>query len=186
MQRDTGNQKSEIGNRSETDRRTNEVRSFRDLVVYQTAYRLSLEVHRATLGFPKMEQYALADQMRRASKSICGNIAEGFAKQRASSAEFRRFIMIAIGSSDEMKVWLDYSRDLGYVDAAQIERWQTEYARVSRMLHRLMDSWTVAGRGKPAVRNRKSEVGTQKQDLASDFRFPISDFQLPPDGENSR
>jgi four helix bundle protein len=36
-----------------------------------------------------MEQYALADQMRRASKSICGNIAEGFAKQRSSSAEFR-------------------------------------------------------------------------------------------------
>lgn len=89
--REIGNQKSEVGSRSETKRRANEVRSFRDLIVYQNAYRLSLEIHKATLGFPKMEQYGLADQMRRSSKSICGNIAEGFAKQRRSSAEFRRF-----------------------------------------------------------------------------------------------
>ena len=117
------------------------VRSFRDLEVYQKAYRLSLGVHKATLGFPKMEQYALADQMRRASKSICANIAEGFAKQRASSAEFRRYLTIANGSSDEMKVWLDYSRDLGYLSAPQVDDWQVEYARISRMLHGLMENW---------------------------------------------
>ena len=119
-----------------------DVRSFRDLEVYQLAYQTSLDVHRATLAFPKLEQYVLADQMRRASKSICGNIAEGFAKQRASAAEFRRFLSIAIGSSDEMKVWLDYSRDLGYVHAARVEGWQTDYARVSRMLHGLQQSWS--------------------------------------------
>ena len=118
------------------------VRSFRDLEVYQRAYRTSLSVHNATLGFPRMEQYALADQMRKASKSICANIAEGFAKQRISSAEFRRFISIAIGSSDEMKVWLDYSRDLGYVDPALVDEWQGEYARISRMLHGLSESWS--------------------------------------------
>ena len=88
-----------------------------------------------------MEQYALADQMRRASKSICGNIAEGFAKQRSSSAEFRRYVMMAIGSSDEMKVWLDYSRDLAYADAAQVEEWQSEYTDISRMLHGLIRKW---------------------------------------------
>ena len=57
------------------------VRSFHDLDVYQKAYQLSLDIHKATLGFPKLEQFALADQMRRASKSICANLAEGFAKQ---------------------------------------------------------------------------------------------------------
>ena len=117
------------------------VRSFRDLDVYGLAYRLSLDIHKVTLTFPKMEQYALGDQMRRASKSICANIAEGFAKQRASPAEFRRFLAIAIGSSDEMTVWLDYSRDLGYVDAARTEVWRDEYAPVSRMLSGLRDSW---------------------------------------------
>jgi four helix bundle protein len=49
--------------------------------------------------------------------------------------------MIAIGSSDEMKVWLDYSRDLGYVDAAQVAEWQTEYTDISRMLHGLIRKW---------------------------------------------
>jgi four helix bundle protein len=134
-------QTPEVTNPAEVERRTREVRSFRDLKVYGDAYRLSLAIHRATLEFPKMEQYALADQMRRASKSICGNIAEGFAKQRASSAEFRRFLMMAVGSSDEMTVWLDYSRDLGYVNAEQVEAWQAEYTDISRMLHGLIRKW---------------------------------------------
>ena len=49
-------------------------------------------VHRASLDFPAIEQRALADQVRRASKSICANLAEGFGKQAASPAEFRRFL----------------------------------------------------------------------------------------------
>ena len=57
------------------------VTSFEELEVFQRAYRLSLEVHRASLKFPKIEQYALADQVRKASKSIAANIAEGFGKQ---------------------------------------------------------------------------------------------------------
>ena len=117
------------------------VRSFHDLDVYQKAYQLSLDIHKATLGFPKLEQFALADQMRRASKSICANLAEGFAKQRTSSPEFRRYVVTAIGSSDEMKVWLDYSRDLGYLAAAQAESWKTEYAVIARMLHGLLQKW---------------------------------------------
>ena len=58
-----------------------------DLEVFRRAYRLSLEVHRMSLEFPRIEQFALADQVRRASKSICANIAEGFGK--AASVAFR-------------------------------------------------------------------------------------------------
>ena len=60
-------------------------RRFEDLDVFRRAYRLSLEVHRASLEFPRIEQFALADQIRRASKSICANIAEGV-RQAASVA----------------------------------------------------------------------------------------------------
>ena len=60
------------------------VSTFEDLEVFQRAYRISLEVHRASLKFPEVERHVLADQIRRASKSICGNIAEGFGKQRRS------------------------------------------------------------------------------------------------------
>jgi four helix bundle protein len=81
------------------------IASFEDLEVFQRAYRLSLSVHQASLNFPAVEQHALADQVRRASKSICANLAEGFAKQY-STAEFKRFILMSIGSSDEMRVWI--------------------------------------------------------------------------------
>ena len=117
------------------------VRSFEDLDVFKRAYRVSLELHRESLKFPKIEQYALADQVRRASKSICANIAEGFAKQRSSKAEYKRYLMMALGSADEMRVWLRYCHDLGYVDEASWARWRDEYQQIARMLHGLHRAW---------------------------------------------
>ena len=105
-----------------------------DLAVFRRAYRLSLEVHRASLEFPRIEQFALADQVRRASKSICANLAEGFGRQQQSKPEFRRFLMMALGSADEMQVWTMYCRDLGYIGADVAERWQGEYREIARML----------------------------------------------------
>ena len=112
-------------------------RRFEDLEVFGRAYRLSLEVHRASLEFPRIEQFALADQIRRASKSICANIAEGFGKQRQSRTEFHRFVAMAIGSADEMQVSTMYCRDLGYIGADVAERWQGEYREIARMLQGL-------------------------------------------------
>lgn len=113
------------------------VRSFRDLDVYKKAFAVSLDVHKKSLGFPKYEQYALADQMRCASKSICANLAEGFAKQQSSKAEFRRFLMMAIGSAHEMMVWADYGLELGYLSEDESRTWVTEYQSVCRMLQAL-------------------------------------------------
>ena len=93
-------------------------KGFEDLAVFKLAYRLSLEVHRVSLTFPSVEQYGLAEQIRRASKGICANLAEGFGKQAASAREFRRFVAIAMGSADEMRVWARYCLDLGYIDEA--------------------------------------------------------------------
>ena len=112
-------------------------RKFEDLEVFRRAYRVSLEVHWASLEFPRIEQWALADQVRRASKSICANIAEGFGKQRQSRTEFHRFVTMAIGSADEMQVWTLYARDLGYIAADAAEHWQSEYQEIARMLQGL-------------------------------------------------
>ena len=117
------------------------VRSFEDLEVYQRSYRLALELHKLSLDFPKTEQYALADQIRRASKSICANLAEGFARQRSSSPDFHRFIVMALGSSDEMKVWLSFCSDLGYVPKSRADELRQEYSIVARMLHGLKNKW---------------------------------------------
>ncbi len=117
-----------------TDDRRRKVVSFEDLEVFRRAYRVSLSIHRASLEFPALEQYALADQLRRASKSICANLAEGYSKQKRSKAEFRRFVQMALGSSDEMRVWLRYAFDLGYVDEPTWRQWRDEYQIVSKML----------------------------------------------------
>ena len=92
--------------------------SFEDLEVFQRASRMSLEIHRESLKFPPIEQRVLGDQVRRASKSICANVAEGYGRQKSSKAEFNRFLHMAIGSSDEMRVWVRYALDLGYIDEA--------------------------------------------------------------------
>ena len=115
--------------------------SFEDLEVFQRAYRISLDVHRASLAFPSVEQYALGDQVRRASKSICANIAEGFGKQHGSTAEFKRFLLMAIGTAEEMRVWSRYCRDLGYIDEATWRQWRGEYQEIAKMLQSLRKVW---------------------------------------------
>ena len=119
---------------SEDRKRESAASAFEDLEVFKRAYRVSLDVHRASLEFPAIEQRALADQIRRASKSILANLAEGFARQGTSPADFRRFILIAIGSSDEMRVWLRYCFDLGYIDEETWKVWRGEYHEISKML----------------------------------------------------
>ena len=114
--------------------------SFEDLEVFKRAYRVSLEVHRVSLGFPAIEQGALGDQVRRASKSICANIAEGFARQGHAPADFRRFLTMAMGSADEMRLWSRYCLDLGYIDATRWQAWRDDYQAIAKMLRGLMRS----------------------------------------------
>jgi len=72
-----------------------DIRGFEDLEVFQRAYRLALEVHRRSLEFPKAEQYALGDQMRRASKSICVNL--GIRSQDSEDrGQMMRRVLVAI------------------------------------------------------------------------------------------
>lgn len=115
------------------------VEHARDLEVYKCAYAVSLGIHRATLAFPKMEQYALADQLRRSSKAICANLAEGFAKQTHSKPEFARFTSMAIGSCSKVETWISYAFDLEYITQAQRDDWLQSYARVCGMLVNLRE-----------------------------------------------
>ena len=127
--------------RQSTEDRRQMISSFEDLEVFQRAYRVSLEIHTVSLGFPKKEQYGLADQLRRASKSICANLAEGYGKQHHSTAEFKRYLVMALGSSDEMRVWLRYCLDLSLIAEEEWSRWSGEYKELSKMLQGMYRSW---------------------------------------------
>jgi four helix bundle protein len=121
------------------------VRRVEDLEVFRRAYGLSITLHKISLEFPRMEQFALADQLRRASKSICANLTEGFAKQ-SSAAEYRRYLTMAIGSSDETQLWLRYCVDLGYMETGVGCGWIADYVEISKMLRGLHTSWSRSSR----------------------------------------
>jgi four helix bundle protein len=106
---------------------------YHKLDVYQKAYSLALEIHKLTLLYPELEQRELAGQLRRSSKSIAANIAEGMGKQ-ASAKEVIRFVRMAIGSCDESRVWLEFSKDLGYINESSFEDFEKRYQEVGRML----------------------------------------------------
>lgn len=112
--------------------------SYRDLEVYQEGYRLALEVHQLTLSFPDIERYVLAEQMRRASKSIPANIAEGYGVR--TKANFARFLSHALGSSDEMEVHLDFAKDLGYISPEAHRRLANDYTVLGKRVYRLMQA----------------------------------------------
>ncbi len=113
------------------------VRNPWDLEVFKVAYRASLEVHKKSLTFPKIEQYALADQLRRSSKSICANIGEGFIKQKYSRTEFARFVAIAEASACESQIWLRYAFDLSYITEEEFAGWSTDFQVIASMLAKL-------------------------------------------------
>ena len=113
---------------------------FHRLDVFKKAYHLALEVHRFTLGFPKIEQYGLARQLRDSSKSIPANIGEGMGRQE-SPKDVVHFIRMALGSADETRIWLDFARDLGYISRRDHEDLDKRYREVGRMLTGLRKRW---------------------------------------------
>jgi four helix bundle protein len=109
------------------------------LDVFRRAYALSLDMHRASQCFPRTEQFGgVAEQMRRSSKSICALLAEGSGRQVGSDREFRRFVRMALGSTEETILWSHYARDLGFIAEAQAEQWQGSYQEIARMLQGLL------------------------------------------------
>ena len=110
---------------------------YKAMQVYQRGYAAVKSVYRMTERFPKEERYGITDQMRRASVSIALNVAEGYAKKE-SQQEFKRFLMMAMGSANEVSVLLDFSKDFGYIDAQTHEKANREYDEISRMLYVLI------------------------------------------------
>jgi four helix bundle protein len=116
------------------------IRSYEDLDVYQRAMEMLPVVHRLALTFPDYERYDLANQLRRASKSVPANIAEGYAKKR-SPREFQSFLTNAMGSAAEMEVHLKIALKLGCVGEDECNRILAEYEIIGKQLYRLIEHW---------------------------------------------
>jgi four helix bundle protein len=92
---------------------------FEELLVWQKAHKMVLELYLITKSFPKQEIYCLTSQMRRAAISVPANIVEGFRKK--GKAGKLRYLNIAQGSLDELKYYIILSHDLGYISEDKIE-----------------------------------------------------------------
>jgi four helix bundle protein len=112
------------------------MKDFRDLRVWQRAHRLTLEIYRATSGFPRQELYGLTSQIRRCSASIGANIAEGCGKR--GNNEFQRFLQIASGSASELDYHLLLAHDLDILPDIDYRRFAKELTELRKMLTALL------------------------------------------------
>jgi four helix bundle protein len=90
------------------------INSFRELIVYQKAYRLAMDIFELSKSFPKEEKYSLTDQIRRSSRSVTANIAEAWAKKHYIKL-FVNKLTDSLGEEYETEVWLDFSKDSKYL-----------------------------------------------------------------------
>jgi four helix bundle protein len=114
------------------------IKSYKDLIVYQKAYQLSLHIYRVTESFPKAEIYGLVSQMRRSAISIPANIAEGY--RRGHRKEYIQFLRIAQGSCGELETFLSISKDLGFIKEKDFEEFEKAQDEISRLLQALISS----------------------------------------------
>ena len=124
-------------------------RSYQDLDVWKKGLAIAKFMYQATANFPVEERFGLTNQMRRAAVSIPSNIAEGHA--RLSTAEFQRFISIAMGSIAELETQTLLSAELGFLTEAisqEALRQLDEIGKMARGLHR-------------SLANRRGEEGKQ-------------------------
>lgn len=92
--------------------------SAKDLEVYKKAYDLAMEIFQISKSFPKEEKYALTDQIRRSSRSVCLNLREAWAKRRYE-AHFVSKLTDCDGENSETESSLDFAKDCGYISIEQ-------------------------------------------------------------------
>lgn len=102
------------------------------LLVWQRSHELVLKIYEITKDFPKEEQFGLTSQIRRAAVSIPSNIVEG--KARGSNKDYKRFLLIARGSLEEVKYQILLAKDLKYVDEQKYKEVLNLAMEVGRLL----------------------------------------------------
>lgn len=117
------------------------ITSFLDLEVYKESFQLSLEIEEMLKIYPASEKFLLSDQMRRASRSIPAQLAEGYAR-RESIKDFQRYIRDCIGESNEMINHLLLSKHKGYIKkSGYVDELIERYNKLGKKLMNLKNNW---------------------------------------------
>lgn len=112
-----------------------QIKTYRDLVVWQKSMALVTEVYKLSKSFPKDEVYGLTSQMRRCAVSIPSNIAEGYG--RNSTSDYARFLRVAAGSLYELQTQIEIAMNLQYLGEVEFDEMYESSREVERMLSSL-------------------------------------------------
>jgi four helix bundle protein len=111
----------------------NNIRSVRDLEVYRKAFDTAMKVFEISKTFPKNETYSLTDQIRRSSRSVCSNLAEGWRKRRYK-AVFVSKLTDAAQEAAETQTWLEFALRCSYLDERTFLELDECYEHIFAML----------------------------------------------------
>jgi four helix bundle protein len=116
------------------------IKSFLDLEVYQLAHKFAMRIFEVTKTFPYEERFSLTDQVRRSTRSIAVNTAEGWGK-REYVGNFKRHLVDGMGSLEESKSWLLFAKDCNYITIDIYNQLLTEAEVLGSRLRRLHNNW---------------------------------------------
>jgi len=111
--------------------------TYKDLDVYSRSFKCATAIYKMTLDLPKYLQYDIADDIRRAARSIPSNIAEGYSRSK-SSKDIINFLRTALGSNDEVLFNLDFLEALNLIKKERFEKAKEQYKIIGSELHNLI------------------------------------------------
>lgn len=115
--------------------------SYKNLKVWRISHELTVEIYEITKSYPKSELFEIISQMRRAAYSVPSNIVEG--KSRDTDKEFRRFLIIARASVDELSYFLLLSKDLEYISDSSFEGLSKKCSHIASMINNFIKKINV-------------------------------------------
>lgn len=121
------------------------IRSYKELRVYQAAMDAAMRIFELTKTFPAEERYSMVDQMRRSSRSVCANIAEAWRKRRYQ-AHFVSKLSDSESEAEETRVWLEFANRCGYLAEPEARELDETYDKILGQLVRMIDQpeqWTI-------------------------------------------
>ena len=120
------------------------IKYHKDLKVYQEAFGAAMQIFEITKSFPVEEKYSLTSQIRRSSRSVCGNLAEGWRKRRYPKL-FENKLVDADGEATETQNWLDFALACQYINDETYQKTYNKYNEVLSMLTSMIinsEKWT--------------------------------------------
>lgn len=109
------------------------INSANELKVYKIAYQLAMDIFRQSKTWPSEEKFSLTDQIRRSSRSVCGNLEEAWAKRRYE-AHFISKLTDVDGENNETSTWLRFAKDCDYLSPDSYSDLSGRCNEVGRMI----------------------------------------------------